>query len=191
MGTTDVRGNIPHAFRRVIGSHGHCAAVNHFAGGRAAVVFKVGAVLAFVVLSTLAEIVTGTVVALGTVLAGIWLTIIYVQLTEVSRETSGTQTLEFVDFILTVTPIQTGVAGTFIDVSLTVIACIARWTDTAITINQIPTGGVILTLAKTVINIYFTILTHPAREAITVVAGNQILTGFGIDTRFGLTFICI
>lgn len=35
------------------------------------------------------------------------------------------------------TPIQTGVAGTFIDVSLTVIACIARWTDTAITINQI------------------------------------------------------
>lgn len=43
-------------------------------------VFKVGAVLAFVVLSTLAEIVTGTVVALGTVLAGIWLTIIYVQL---------------------------------------------------------------------------------------------------------------
>lgn len=154
-------------------------------------VFKVGAVLAFVVLGTLAEIVTGTVVALGTVLAGIGLTIIYVQLTEVSRETSGTQTLESVDFILTVTPIQTGGAGTFIDVSLTVIACIARWTDTAITINQIPTGCVILTLAKTVINIYFTILTHPAREAITVVAGNQILTGFGIDTRFGLTFICI
>lgn len=58
-------------------------------------------------------------------------------LTEVSRETSGTQTLESVDFILTVTPIQTGGAGTFIDVSLTVIACIARWTDTAITINQI------------------------------------------------------
>lgn len=58
-------------------------------------------------------------------------------LTEVSRETSGTQTLESVDFILTVTPIQTGVAGAFIDVSLTVIACIARWTDTAITINQI------------------------------------------------------
>lgn len=61
-------------------------------------------------------------------------------LTEVSRETSGTQTLESVDFILTVTPIQTGVAGTFIDVSLTVIACIARWTDTSITINQILEG---------------------------------------------------
>lgn len=58
-------------------------------------------------------------------------------LTEVSRETSGTQTLESVDFILTVTPIQTGVAGAFIDLPLTVIACIARWTDTAITINQI------------------------------------------------------
>lgn len=58
-------------------------------------------------------------------------------LTEVSRETSGTQTLESVDFILTVTPVQTGVAGAFIDVPLTVIACIARWTDTAITINQI------------------------------------------------------
>lgn len=172
VGTTDVRGNIPHPFRRVVGSHGHCAAVNHFTGGRSAVVFKVGAILAFVVFSALAEIVTGTVVALGTVLARIGLAIIYVQLAEVSRETSGTQTLESVDFILTVTPIQTGVAGTFIDVSLTVIACIARWTDTAITINQIPTGGVILTLAKAVINIYFTILTHPAGKAITVVAGN-------------------
>lgn len=43
-------------------------------------VFEVGAVLAFVVLGTLAEIVAGTVVALGTVLAGIGLTIIYVQL---------------------------------------------------------------------------------------------------------------
>lgn len=58
-------------------------------------------------------------------------------LTEVSRETSGTQTLESVDFILTMTPIQTGVACALIDVSLTVVACIARWTDTAITINQI------------------------------------------------------
>lgn len=35
------------------------------------------------------------------------------------------------------TPIQAGVASTFIDVSFTVIACIARWTDTAITINQV------------------------------------------------------
>lgn len=43
-------------------------------------VFKVGAVLAFVVLGTLAEIVAGTVVALGTVLAGVGLAIIYVQL---------------------------------------------------------------------------------------------------------------
>lgn len=43
-------------------------------------VFKVGAVLALVVLGTLAEIVTGTVVALGAVLAGIGLAIIYVQL---------------------------------------------------------------------------------------------------------------
>lgn len=51
-----------------------------FTGGRAAVVFQVGAVLAFVVLSTLAEIVAGTVVALGTVLAGVGLAIIYVQL---------------------------------------------------------------------------------------------------------------
>lgn len=191
MGTADIRGYIPHPFRRVIGSHGHCAAVNHFTGGGAAVVFKVRAVLAFIVLRTLAKIVAGTVVALGTVLARIGLAIIYVQLTEVSRETSGTQTLESVDFILTVTPIQTGVAGAFIDVSLTVIACIARWTDTAITINQIPTGGVILTLATAVINIYLTVLTHPAWEAIAVVACNQILTGFGIYTRFGLTFICI
>lgn len=51
-----------------------------FTGGCAAMVFKVGAVLAFIVLSTLAEIVAGTVVALGTVLTGIGLTIIYVQL---------------------------------------------------------------------------------------------------------------
>lgn len=38
---------------------------------------------------------------------------------------------------------------------------------------------------------YVTILTRPAWEAITVVAGNQILTGFGIYTRFGLALICI
>lgn len=154
-------------------------------------VFKVGAVLAFIVLRTLAEIVAGSVVALGTVLAGIGLTIIDVQLTEVSRETSGTQTLESVDFVLTVTPVETGVAGTLIDVCLTVITCIARWTDTAITVNQIPTGGIILTLADAVINIYVTVLTHPAWEAIAVVAGNQILAGSGIYTRFGLAFICI
>lgn len=35
------------------------------------------------------------------------------------------------------TPVETGVAGTLIDVCLTVITCIARWTDTAITVNQI------------------------------------------------------
>lgn len=154
-------------------------------------VLKVGAVLAFIILRALAEIVTGTVEALSTVLARIGLAIIDVQLTEVSRETSGTQTLESVDFILTVTPVQTGVAGALIDVCLTVISCIARWTDTSITINQIPTGGAILTLAKAVINIYVTILTHPAWEAVTIVAGDQILTGFGIYTRFGLAFICI
>lgn len=51
-----------------------------FTGGGAAVVFKVGAVLAFIVLRTLAEIVAGTVVALGAMLAGIGLTIIDVQL---------------------------------------------------------------------------------------------------------------
>ena len=51
-----------------------------FTGGGAAVVFKVGAVLAFIVLGTLAEIVAGAVVALGTVLAGIGLAIIDVQL---------------------------------------------------------------------------------------------------------------
>lgn len=43
-------------------------------------VFKVRAVLAFIVLRTLAKIVAGTVVALGTVLARIGLAIIYVQL---------------------------------------------------------------------------------------------------------------
>lgn len=29
VGATDVRGDISHPFRRVVGSHGHCAAVNH------------------------------------------------------------------------------------------------------------------------------------------------------------------
>lgn len=128
---------------------------------------------------------------MGTVLARVGLAVINIQLTEVSRETGGTQALESVDFVLTVAPIQAGVASTFVDVPFTVIACIARWTDAAIAINQVPTGGVILTLAKAVINIYVTILTHPTRQAITVVAGNQILTGSGIYTRFGLTFICI
>lgn len=191
VGTTHVRGDIPHPFRCVVGSHRHGAAINHFTRGRAAVVFQVRAVLALIVLGALAEIVTGPIVALGPILAGVGLTVIYVQLTEVSRETSGTQTLESVDFILTVAPVQTRVAGTFVDVSLTVIACIARWTDTAITINQVLTGSIILTLTKAVVYIYVTILTHPAGKTITVVACNQILTGFGIYTRFGLTFICI
>ena len=66
-----------------------------FAGGGAAVVFKVGAVLAFIVLRTLAEIVTGTVVALGAVLAGIGLTIVDVQLWDQGsgREQSKTKAL--------------------------------------------------------------------------------------------------
>lgn len=29
MGTTDVRRDIPHPFRRIVGGHGHSAAVNH------------------------------------------------------------------------------------------------------------------------------------------------------------------
>lgn len=51
-----------------------------FTGGRSAVVFKVGAILAFVVLSTLAEIVAGAVIALSAILARVGLTVIYVQL---------------------------------------------------------------------------------------------------------------
>lgn len=58
-------------------------------------------------------------------------------LTEVSWETSRTQTLESIDFILAVTPIHARVTCTFIDVFLTVISCIARWTDAPITINQV------------------------------------------------------
>lgn len=58
-------------------------------------------------------------------------------LTEVSWETSRTQTLESIDFILAMTPIHARVTCTFIDVFLTVISCIARWTDTPITINQV------------------------------------------------------
>lgn len=84
MGTTDVRGDIPHPFRRVVGSHGHSAAVNHFTGSRAAMVFQVRAVLALIVLGALAEVVTGTIVAQGPILAGVGFTVIYVQLTEVS-----------------------------------------------------------------------------------------------------------
>lgn len=41
VGTTDIRGNVPHPFRCVVGSHGHCAAVDHLTRGRAAVVFQV------------------------------------------------------------------------------------------------------------------------------------------------------
>lgn len=188
---TDVGGDVAHPFRRVIGRHGHGAAIDHFAGRCPTVVLQVGAVLALVVLGALAEVVAGAVVALRSVLARVGLTVIDVQLAEVSREASGTQTLESIDFILTVTPVQTRVARTFIDVFLTVISCIARWTDTAITINQIPTGSIILTLAKAVINIYITILTRPTRNAVTIVAPDQVPTGIGIYTRFGLTFIRI
>lgn len=58
--------------------------INIFTRGGPAMVFKMGAILAFIVLWTLAEIVAGTVVAWGTILAGVGLTIINVQLAEVS-----------------------------------------------------------------------------------------------------------
>lgn len=56
-------------------------------------------------------------------------------LTDVSREASQAETLEAVDFILAVAPIQTRVACAFIDVSLAVIPNIARWAETAITVH--------------------------------------------------------
>lgn len=84
MGTTDIGGDVSDPFGCVIGGHGHSTAVNHFTRGGPAMVFKMGAILAFIVLWTLAEIVAGTVVAWGTILAGVGLTIINVQLAEVS-----------------------------------------------------------------------------------------------------------
>lgn len=56
-------------------------------------------------------------------------------LTDVSREASQAETLEAIDFILAVAPIQTRVACALIDVSLAVIPDIARWTETAITVH--------------------------------------------------------
>lgn len=66
-----------------------------FTGRRAAVVFQVGAVLALIVLRALAEIVTGAIVALSPVLAGVGLTVIYVQLrvSEAEQKVSRTRTL--------------------------------------------------------------------------------------------------
>lgn len=50
-------------------------------------VFQVGAVLPFIIFRAVTEIVHSKVEALGTVLARIWLTIIYVQLSEeIKRE---------------------------------------------------------------------------------------------------------
>lgn len=99
--------------------------------------------------------------------------------------------MESIDFILAVTPVQTRVACTFIDVSLAVVSCIARWADTLITINQVLASSSILTLSKTVINIYITILARPASNAVTIVAANQVSAGVGIKTRFTLTFVRI
>lgn len=50
-------------------------------------VFQVGAVLPFIIFRAVTEIVHSKIEALGTVLARIWLTIIYVQLSEeIKRE---------------------------------------------------------------------------------------------------------
>lgn len=70
-------------------SHSHCPARAHtqtFTRSGAAVVLQVGAVLPFVVFRAVTEIVHGKIEALGTVLTGVWLTIIYVQLQVVQRE---------------------------------------------------------------------------------------------------------
>lgn len=99
--------------------------------------------------------------------------------------------MESIDFILAMTPIHARVTCTFIDVFLTVISCIARWTDTPITINQVPTGSSILTLSTTVVNIYITVVARPASNAVTVVAADQVPAGVGIDTGLALTFIRI
>lgn len=57
-----------------------CKATQTFTRGCAAVIFQVGAVLAFVIFRAVTEIVHGKIEALGTILARIWLAIIYVQL---------------------------------------------------------------------------------------------------------------
>lgn len=82
--TTDIGRDVANPLGCAVGSHCHGATVNYFARSRAAVILQVGAVLPFVILRAVTEIVHGKIEALGTILAWIWLTVIYVQLTEVS-----------------------------------------------------------------------------------------------------------
>lgn len=149
------------------------------------------AVLSFVVLGAVTEVIGGEIKALGSVLARVGLAVIYVQLTEVSRETSGTETLKSIDFILAVTPIHTRVAGTFIDVFLTALPCIAGRTDTAKSINQVPASSPMLALVDAIIDIDVTILTRPARDAVAIVAADEVSARICIYTGFDFALVCI
>lgn len=55
--TTNVRGDEPHAARSAVRRHGNRAAVNHLAWSDEAVVFKLGAVFAFVIFGTLTVVI--------------------------------------------------------------------------------------------------------------------------------------
>lgn len=99
--------------------------------------------------------------------------------------------MKSIDFILAVTPIQARVAGTFIDVFLTALPCIAGWTDTAKAINQVPACSSILTLVNAIIDIDVAVLTRPAGDAVAVVTTNQVFAGICIHAGFNFTLVCI
>lgn len=58
-------------------------------------------------------------------------------LTQLTREASGTQALKSIGFILTPTTVQAGTASALIHVLLTVFPRVARRAKTAVTIHQI------------------------------------------------------
>lgn len=99
--------------------------------------------------------------------------------------------MKSIDFILAVTPIHTRVAGTFIDVFLTALPCIARRTDTAKAINQVPAGSPMLALVNAIVDIDVAVLTRPARDAIAIVASNEVSARICVHTGLDFTLICI
>lgn len=138
-------------------------------------VLQMRAVFTLIVIGTFAEVVRGQVETLRTILTWVGLAVIDIQLTQLPREASRTQTLKSIDFILTPATAQAGTASTLVHVLVTVFTRIARSAKTAVTIHQILASSSIQTLTLAVIYVYITILTRPARETLAEICTNQIV----------------
>lgn len=129
------------------------------------------------------------VVTCGSIQTWVDEAVVYVQLTELSRESWQTEAGESVDLVLASPAVQTGSAGTLIHISLTVVSRVTRRTHTAEPVHQVPAGSSVLALVLAVIDIDVTFLSRPTRNALAEVSTNQVAARVGVDTGLAVAFV--